>query len=94
MIIPPDLLTYGVVAAIVAALGLYVLPTPCRCDHCAFHIHERAEERAKQAELHHEVQHRGYGYRGAMRGPDPGSPDRWDCADINCRRNRTNRPPS
>jgi hypothetical protein len=52
------------------------------CNECGA-VERRQEER--QREVVHDMQHKGL-------GPGINKPDRYDCADITCPRNKTNRP--
>lgn len=60
---------------------LWALPGPCVCEKCAFHTNERRMKALRQAELNHDTEHKGFGWK-------PGAPDRIDCHDETCPRNR------
>lgn len=55
----------------------------CTCEKCAFHQNEARVERLRKAERDHDRQHKGDNFGG--------SPDRFDCSDIHCPRNKMNR---
>lgn len=81
---PTDAVTVLQIALVfVGALAviLWMLPSPCSCEKCAFHVNEKRMERARQAEAQHDIQHKGFGYRD-------GDPDIRDCRDSACSRNR------
>lgn len=86
------LLTYALLAAITVVSYFAYLLRECRCSSCAFHKTERLQKAAKakaeaesearrQADLRHEYEHKGGGFL-------PGDPDRFNCHDEACRRNR------
>jgi hypothetical protein len=62
-------------------LLLWRIPGPCVCEKCAFHVNEVRMERARQRDLEHEYAHKGSGFRDT-------SPDKYDCPDPFCDRNR------
>lgn len=91
-------MTHEVALSLALAVALGVIAwarwylSECRCASCQFHIHERrvaaetakraAEVEAKrQADLGHEYAHKGGGFQD-------GDPDRFNCHDDECRRNR------
>ncbi|HET7070141.1 MAG TPA: hypothetical protein VFI40_04910 [Nocardioides sp.] len=85
-------LTLALLAALALLAFLGWWANQCRCDACAYHKHERlvAAEKArvereqiarKAADLRHEQQHKG----SMALSSDP---DRFDCPDGDCRRNR------
>jgi len=77
----PAILFIALLIVFVGAIALYRLPGPCVCEHCGFHVDQRRREAAHQAALSHDVQHKGFGYTH-------GAPDRQDCQDATCKRNR------
>jgi hypothetical protein len=83
--LPVEMLTYAVVAASACSYLIWKLPGPCACEKCGYHVQERKDKDAMQTIMQHDMQHKGHGY-GA------GWPDKYDCADIACKRNKTNRP--
>lgn len=61
------------------------------CGKCAFHVneqrmarleeeHRRVEEAKRQAEIRHDVAHKGFGWA-------TGAKDQYNCADESCARN-------
>lgn len=85
-------LTYALIAALILVVALHWQAAQCRCGNCEFHKHERrvAKEKAKLAKIEeqkksaasaHEYQHKGGGWQD-------GDPDRFDCPEESCRRNR------
>lgn len=52
----------------------------CRCEKCSFHVNEDRMARAKQADLSHETEHKGFAWR-------EGDPDRYMCRRPDCDRN-------
>jgi hypothetical protein len=88
MMTPVEALTYAVVMAAAASYLLWLLPGPCRCDQCSFHVNERrmakaraAEEYMGQEELRHEAAHKGFGFKDS-------DPDKYMCFTADCPRNR------
>jgi hypothetical protein len=58
---------------------------PCRCADCPRHTREREDAQRLKEKKDHDYAHKGDQLQG--------SPDRFDCADIKCPRNRMNIPP-
>lgn len=89
---PVEALTYAVVMAAAASYLIWLLPGPCKCEKCGFHVNERAmarlkakedEERraADQAALQHDYWHKGAGWTES-------TPDKFNCNSETCPRNR------
>lgn len=87
-----EALSFALLAALAWSFAITYWARECRCAQCQFHVHERrvaaakakseAETAArKQADLRHEYEHKGGGWQD-------GDPDRFDCRDDSCRRNR------
>ena len=90
-----DLLQLGLVISIFGTVYLWWWAKECRCDHCAFHRHERSErartlvmrqeeEQARRRYERHERIHRGWDYQEK-------DTDVWDCPDPACKRNKGRR---
>lgn len=75
-----DVLSLALAIAMLGALLLYLMPGPCRCEKCGFHVNERRMAAERQRELKHDVAHKGFGYRD-------GDPDMYACGDEQCPRN-------
>lgn len=84
MMTPVEALTYAVVMAAACSYLLWLLPGPCKCEKCAFHVNERrvarlAKDEAQREEVHN-INHKGFGYGDK-------TPDRMSCPDEQCSRN-------
>lgn len=63
-----------------AAYLIWKLPGTCRCADCPTHVRAREEEKKRQAEVQHDSEHKGFGFKSTW-------PDRFDCREKACRRN-------
>lgn len=79
-------LIYAFVAvAVVVAYAVGVYTAKCSpanpCPKCAYHANEGRMARLRQADLNHDTEHKGFGWK-------TGAPDIRDCHDEACSRNR------
>lgn len=60
----PDADPYTLAALISAIVGgaalLWLIPHPCRCEHCAFHTQKRKAEQEKARARQHKMLHHTY----------------------------------
>ena len=52
----------------------------CRCPDCGVHVQEERNRKLHQAQLAHDTEHKGFGWRA-------GEPDRYRCHSDYCERN-------
>ncbi len=52
----------------------------CQCEQCAFHTNERRMKALRQAEINHDTEHKGFGFKAGDR-------DILSCHDDTCPRN-------
>lgn len=74
-----------VLLVVAATVLLWRLPSPCGCEKCAFHVHERAQRRLQKLEREHDTAHKGYGFKA-------GAPDLFACSERDCARNPAVKP--
>lgn len=72
-------LTVLLLVVALAAL-IWAIPSPCKCDKCSHHVHERAQIKRLKIEHDHDRAHKGYAFK-------PGAPDLFVCKDSTCYRN-------
>ena len=70
--------------SLVSLAYLWWWASRCRCGKCSFHENERRMAALKQVELRHDFMHKGIGFKDT-------DPDRYDCPDEACVRNKTRR---
>lgn len=93
--IPVEALTYALLVAAACTYLIWLLPGPCRCEQCSYHVNERrmarmrAAEEAEKAQAERKAERKAeyheFLHKGAM--PMPDEPDRFNCRDITCPRN-------
>jgi hypothetical protein len=70
----------AIVVALLGAVGFITWDRGCHCTHCAFHTNERRMAALRQAELQHDLDHKGFGFK-------PNDKDILPCRDDSCPRN-------
>ena len=78
---PLDITHIALVIVGTLVVVLWLLPAPCRCEHCGFHIEERRVKQVRAKEIEHDAAHKGFGY-------DEGDRDIMNCTDDQCSRNK------
>lgn len=75
-----EALSYALALALLSLAYFGWWGKECRCDKCAYHVNERRMAALRQAELRHDLAHKGFGWK-------EGDPDLFPCNQAGCDRN-------
>jgi hypothetical protein len=60
MLADPQVIAIAISVLVAGALALFVLPHPCQCKHCSYHLHEHKVDAEKRRVREHRMRHHMY----------------------------------